>query len=131
MPNDEPITVLVAEDSTQMREKLVADIESLGATAVGARSGFEAVKLANEHRPAVVLLDGLLPEMHGFEIARTIRALDPTYRPRIVLITGIYKSRQYQTEAYLKYGIDDYLIKPVKMDSLRDILAHAREPLRP
>ncbi|HEX9160863.1 MAG TPA: response regulator [Thermoanaerobaculia bacterium] len=121
----------MAEDSTQMREKLVADIESLGATAVGARSGFEAVKLANEHRPAVVLLDGLLPEMHGFEIARTIRALDPTYRPRIVLITGIYKSRQYQTEAYLKYGIDDYLIKPVKMDSLRDILAHAREPLRP
>ena len=119
------MTVLVAEDSPKMREQLIADIESFGITAVGAKSGFEAVKLVNEHRPPVILLDGLLPEMHGFEVARTIRSLDPAYRPYIAIITGVYKSTQYQNEARLKYGINDYLIKPVRKEMLRDLLSRS------
>ena len=56
-------------------------------------------------------------EMHGFEIARAVRALDRDYHPRIVIITGIYKSTQYQNDAQLRYGINDYLIKPVKKEA--------------
>ena len=123
----EQFTAVVAEDTTKVREYLIAELESFGVSAVGAKAGFEALKLINEHRPALILLDGLLPEMHGFEIARTVRKMDPQYRPLMVIITAVYKSIQYQNDARLKYGIDDYLIKPVTRDSLRGLIARMRE----
>jgi CheY-like chemotaxis protein len=122
----DPLTALVAEDSTKQREDLVADLIAMGVTAVGAKSGFEALKLVTEQRPALILLDGLLPEMHGFEVARAVRALDRDYQPRIVIITAIYKSTQYQNDARLRYGINDYLIKPVKKEALREIVRQMR-----
>ena len=127
MADTASITALVAEDSTKQREDLVADLMAMGITAVGAKSGFEALKLITEQRPGLILLDGLLPEMHGFEIARAVRALDRDYHPRIVIITGIYKSTQYQNDARLRYGINDYLIKPVKKEALREIVRQMRE----
>jgi CheY-like chemotaxis protein len=123
---DSNLTVLVAEDSTKQREALIAELVSLGVGAIGAKSGLEALKLVSEQRPQLILLDGLLPEMHGFEIARAIRAIDRNYTPRIVIITGVYKQTQYQNEALLRYGINDYLIKPVKQDALRDIIRQMR-----
>jgi CheY-like chemotaxis protein len=118
----DPLTAVVAEDSTKARDQLVEQLTSLGISAVPARSGLEALKVVSEHRPALIFLDGLLPEMHGFEVARHIRQLDRDYRPRIVIVTGVYKHTQYQNEARLKYGIDDYLIKPVTIDALRGVL---------
>ncbi len=121
-----PLTALVAEDSARQRDDLVAELKSLGVETMSAKAGFEALKLITEHRPELILLDGLLPEMHGFEIARAVRALDRDYHPRIVIITAIYKGTQYQNEARLRYGINDYLIKPVKTDALRAIVQQMR-----
>ena len=126
MTSTEPLAALVAEDVAKVRTQLVESLQSLGVNPLPAKSGLEALKVAAERRPELILLDGLLPEMHCFEIARTIRALDPSYRPRIVLITAIYKSIQYQNEARLKYGVDDYLIKPVTTDALRRIVDRTR-----
>jgi CheY-like chemotaxis protein len=120
------LTALVAEDSSKQRDDLIADLAAMGIIAVGAKSGLEALKLVTEQRPALILLDGLLPEMHGFEVARAVRALDRDYHPRIVIITGIYKSTQYQNDAQLRYGINDYLIKPVKKEALREIVRQMR-----
>lgn len=116
------VDAVVAEDSPKQREDLIADLTAMGVSAAGAKSGLEALKLVTEHRPRLILLDGLLPEMHGFEIARAIRALDRDYTPRIVIITAVYRATQYQNDARLKYGINDYLIKPVKRDDLKKIV---------
>jgi len=124
--DNEPLTALVAEDSTKQREDLIADLTAMGIHALGAKGGLEALQLVTEHRPDLIVLDGLLPEMHGFEIARAVRALDRNYHPRIVIITGVYKSTQYQNEARLRYGINDYLIKPVKKELLREIVRQMR-----
>lgn len=126
MDETNSLTALVAEDSRKQREDLVADFAAMGIEAISAKSGFEALKLITEHRPDLILLDGLLPEMHGFEIARAVRALDRNYHPRIVIITAIYKSTQYQNDAQLRYGINDYLIKPVKREALREIVRQMR-----
>lgn len=123
---DESLTALVAEDSAKQRTDLIAILAEIGVNAVGAKSGLEALKLVTEQRPDLILLDGLLPEMHGFEIARAVRALDRDYHPRIVIITAVYKGTQYQNEARLRYGINDYLIKPVKKESLREIVRQMR-----
>jgi CheY-like chemotaxis protein len=117
------LTVLIAEDSDKMRELLVTQLRSLGIEASTAKTGLEALAQTSRLRPDLILLDGLLPEMHGFEVARAIRQLDADYRPRIAMITGIYKGTQYQNDARLKYGIDDYLLKPITTDTLRDLIS--------
>jgi DNA-binding response OmpR family regulator len=90
----------------------------MGIDILTAKSGYEAIRVVGEERPDLILLDGLLPEMHGFEIARFIRRMDADYRPYIAIMTAIYKHTRYQNEARLKYGIDDYLIKPVLRETL-------------
>ena len=112
--------VLVAEDEKKTRSMLVEMLREMGCQTVEAASGYEAIKLVQEHRPEVVLLDGLLPEMHGFEIARFIRSMAPEYKPRIVIITAVYKSQRYQNEAKLQFGVDHYLIKPVTKEAVHD-----------
>jgi DNA-binding response OmpR family regulator len=94
---------------------------------ITASGGYEAIRLAAEHRPDLILVDGLLPEMHGFEVGRFIRHLDSHYRPHIAVMTAIYKNTRYQNEARLKFGIDDYLIKPLTAQSLTALVARVKE----
>src|SRR5216683_3594469 len=109
--------VLIAEDEKKTRSILVEMVQGLGCETVEAATGYEAVKQVQEHRPDVLLLDGLLPEMHGFEIARFARSLASEYQPRIVVITAIYKDERYEKEAK-QFGVDAYLTKPVTRDSV-------------
>ena len=118
----ERMRVLIAEDETKMREYLMSVLQAAGCETIVARTGFEAIRETATQRPQVVLLDGLLPEMHGFEIARVIRKLDPAYRPRIIMISGIYKGLRYQNEAKLKYDVDGYLTKPVTSEQIASAL---------
>lgn len=115
--------VLIVEDQRQMRETLVRQVETFGSTAFQASTAYEALRIAGEERPDVLLIDALLPQMHGFELARFVRALDSDYRPRIVIVTSIYKKVHYRNEAKLKYGIDHYLIKPVDDAALAGVLS--------
>ena len=108
--------VLIAEDERKTRAMLFEMIVSLGCESVVASSGLEAMRLIQEKRPDVLLLDRLLPEMHGFEIARFARSL-ADYQPRIVVITAIYKDERYEKEAR-QFGVDAYLTKPVTRDSV-------------
>jgi DNA-binding response OmpR family regulator len=114
--------VLIVEDERKLRWSLVEQFRAMGIEAVTASSGYEAIRVAGESRPELILLDGLLPEMHGFEISRFIRRIDVNYHPHIAIMTAIYKHTRYQNDARLKYGIDDYLIKPVLPQSLAGLV---------
>jgi CheY-like chemotaxis protein len=110
--------VLVVDDDRLARNAVVEHLRILGYETLEASSGFEAIRMAATHRPAVVVVDGLLPNMHGFEVSRFIRASDVTYSPRIIMVTGVYKNVRYRNDARLKYGIDSYLHKPVSREAL-------------
>jgi CheY-like chemotaxis protein len=117
-PGLTPIRVLIADDHARTRDTVAALLENLGCEVFFARSGFEAIRVAEHHRPQVVFLDGLMPEMTGFEAALFIRRLSASYKPRIVMLTAMYKKAQYRSDARLRYGIDGYLLKPVARQEL-------------
>jgi len=119
-------TVLVVEDERKARERLVGQLVARGITPLVATSGYEAIRMATQSRPDLILLDGLIPEMSGFDVARFIRKVDRDYTPRIVMLTALYKNVRYHNDAKLKYGIDDYMIKPISEPALEAIVEIVR-----
>ncbi|HVR40953.1 MAG TPA: response regulator [Thermoanaerobaculia bacterium] len=118
-----PQSVLIVEDHRLTRDVLTEYARDLGFETVTASCAYEGLRIAAVNRPDAILLDGLLPQMHGFELTRLLRNIDPGYRPRIILMTAIYKHIRYQNEARLKYGIDTYIIKPVSKEQLSEVLS--------
>jgi DNA-binding NarL/FixJ family response regulator len=126
------IRVLIAEDHAVVRSGLerllgtAADIEVVG----GAADGEEAVGLALEHRPDVVLMDLSMPNMDGIEATR--RILDDGDGVQVVVLTSI--SDREKIEAALDAGAIGYLLKDAEPDDvIRGIRAASRgeSPLAP
>ena len=119
--NTTPLALIV-DDDRLVRARLIEYLGGNGFQTLESKTAYEAIQAAAQHRPQLILLDGLLPQMHGFEGARMINALDVTYKPRIVMMTAIYKHIRYRNEARLKYGIAGYLVKPIRLNELDAIL---------
>src|SRR2546421_6429754 len=126
------IRLLLAEDHNLVRAGLadllgnVADFELVGAAADGA----EAVALAAEHKPEVVLMDLLMPELDGIEATRRIVSADPGVQ--VVVLTS-FSDRERILDA-LDAGATGYLLKDAEPDELvRGIRAAHRgeSPLDP
>lgn len=122
-PSDVRLRVLVVEDHDRQSVDLIDKLAAFDIEPMRARTGPEAVRIAATERPDVIFVDGLLPGMHGLEVARFIRHLDPEYRPYIAMTTAIYKNIKYRNEAILKYGVDDYLVKPVDPTAIERIVS--------
>ncbi len=119
--NTAPLALIV-DDDRLVRARLNEYLGSNGFQILESRTAYEAIQAAAQYRPQLILLDGLLPQMHGFEVARMINALDVTYKPKIVMMTAVYKQIRYRNEARLKYGIANYLVKPIHLNELDKIL---------
>ena len=74
MPDRQPIKVLVIEDEESYRQALASGLGHEGFDVVLATDGPEGILLFDEHRPDIVLLDVLLPGMHGIDVCRRLRA---------------------------------------------------------
>jgi CheY-like chemotaxis protein len=117
-----PRLVLVVDDDKRARNAVIDHVRALGYETLEAATGYEAIRVAALQKPGIVIVDGLLPNMHGFEVSRFIRAAQATYAPRIIVVTAVYRHIRYQNEARLKYGIDHYLTKPVSREALATAL---------
>lgn len=126
--HDRPV-VLIAEDQPRMHERLVGQFLEPGVNPTVVANGAEAIRVAGQLHPALVLLDGLLPLMHEFEIARVVRHLDSTYRPHIAVLTGICRGSRYRNGARLNLGIDDFLVKPASPARLGGLVTRARRAI--
>jgi len=108
--------VLVCEDETIIRLDLVQLLEGAGLQVVGeARDGLEAVRLASELEPDMVLMDVRMPELDGVEAARQILA---ARQVPIVMVTAFAEHDIVQSAS--EAGAFGYLVKPFRRD---DVLA--------
>jgi NarL family two-component system response regulator LiaR len=120
-----PITVLLVDDHEVVRNGVSAflasqsDFEVIGE----AKSGIEAVNLAQRHVPDVVLMDLVMAKMDGVEATRQVKAVSP--RTKIVVLTS-YHQDEYIFPA-LQAGAISYILKDVKMDELADALRRASQ----
>lgn len=116
-------TVLIVDDEKSIVEILKFNLEKAGYSAISAYDGLEALKLARENNPDLILLDIMLPFMDGFEVCKTLRS-EGSNIP-IIMITA----REDETDKVfgLESGADDYITKPF---SIRELMARVNANMR-
>jgi PAS domain S-box-containing protein len=113
----EKLRVLLAEDNTFSQKVILLMLQRLGYNADCVASGPAALEALRRQDYDVILMDVMMPEMDGVETTKRIRAEWPAYRqPRIIALTAhaIVGDR----ERFLAAGMDDYLSKPLRIESL-------------
>jgi len=106
-------TVLVIEDADDVRESFVATLEDAGFQVVAARDGVEGLLVALASRPAVILLDLMMPVMDGFEFRR-----EQQRTPEIAEVPVIIVTAHGAASAAATMGVFSYLQKPLGVDAL-------------
>lgn len=113
-------TVMVVDDSEDIRVLMRMQLTMLGYRVVEAADGREAVELACKECPALILMDLTMPVLDGLEATRLIRGLAQLCGVVVVVFTalGSDEGRRRALDA----GCDDYVEKPVSVTQLSDIL---------
>ncbi|MGK0480051.1 MAG: signal transduction histidine kinase/CheY-like chemotaxis protein [Planctomycetota bacterium] len=120
------LSVLVADDNPV--NLLVAErlLRKLGVTSVTAKNGAEAVKAVKEQSFDLILMDLMMPEVGGVEATRQIRDLDVDWSdlPILAFTAGVMQAAREEASAA---GMDDFLTKPVRLNTLKEaLLRHTR-----
>lgn len=111
-------TVLYIEDNPDNLMLVRRAIEAIGYKWIGASSGLEGLRIAEEFQPDLILLDIFLPDIDGYEVARRIRAnADPKLR-RVPLLAITANALQGDARKALEAGCDMYLSKPLDIREL-------------
>ncbi|MFZ5710591.1 MAG: phosphate regulon transcriptional regulator PhoB [Pseudomonadota bacterium] len=121
----QPPLVLVVEDEPAQREVLSYNLSAEGFRVASAESGDEALILASEERPDLILLDWMLPGVSGIEVCRRLRARSETKAVPIIMISA--RSEEVDRVRGLETGADDYVTKPY---SVVELMARVRGQMR-
>ncbi len=121
---EEPIgtgkLVLVVDDEEDIRKMLKLLLTGKGLRVIEADRGLLALRMVKDHVPDLIILDAMLPEVHGFDIARRIKGSDKYGRIPIIMISAVYRGWRIAEDLKASYGISSYLEKPFK---IADVLA--------
>jgi CheY-like chemotaxis protein len=120
--------ILVAEDNPVNQQVIQSALEVLSCKVDMASNGQEAVKAWSQHRHAIIFMDGQMPIMDGYEATAHIRKAesidaDNSTKPRTVIIALTGLAMKGDREKFLMAGMDDYLVKPFKLDALNSMLS--------
>src|SRR6516225_5892887 len=114
--------ILVVDDEQSYRDALRVALEREGFRVDVAADGAEAIARFDAARPALVLLDVMLPKISGIDVCRELRA-----RSRVPIIMVTAKNAEIDAVVGLEVGADDYVTKPFR---LRELIARVRAALR-
>ena len=112
--------VLLVEDSRAEAEKLTRYLQKQGLSVLGVSSGEEAELRLKQQKPALIVLDVILPGQSGFELCRKLKANPSTQKIPIVICSTKNKNLD-KTWAKMS-GADAYLTKPISEETLRQTI---------
>jgi len=117
--------ILVVDDEEHIRELIKFNLENNGFKVLCAEDGKEALRIAKEEVPQLVLLDLMLPEIDGYDVCKLIRRDNNISNMPIIMITA--KTDELDKVLGLELGADDYITKPF---SVRELIARVKAVLR-
>lgn len=106
-------TILIVDDEAHIRELLHQELSEIGYETLQASNGKDALEIVRDTLPDLIILDVMMPEMNGFDLAAILKN-DPATKDIPILILSIMKDK----ERGLKLGVDRYLTKPIDTEAL-------------
>jgi len=122
-------TVLVAEDESALVTLLRYNLEREGYRVLDTQDGEEALLIASEEKPDVILLDWMMPQLSGIEVCRRLRQRQETRNVPILMLTA--RGEETDRIRGLDTGADDYITKPFSMTELLARLRAVMRRIRP
>ena len=119
------LKAVIVDDEQAIVDLVRYHLEKEGMLCFEASDGDTALKLAREHRPDLLVLDLMLPEVDGLEICRLLRRDQNTASIAIIMLTA--KAEEVDRIVGLEIGADDYVVKPF---SPRELVARVKAVLR-
>ena len=105
-------SILLVDDEEDIVEFLSYNLKKEGYKVITAHNGKKAVEKAKKHRPTLILMDVMMPEMDGISAVQEIRKINELNDTIIVFLTA--RAEDYSQIAGFEAGADDYVTKPIK-----------------
>ena len=109
-------TVLVAEDEPDIRALITFSLEYAGYRVIEALNGEDAVALAKEEKPDLILLDVRMPKLNGYQACTVLKADDSTKDIPVVFLSA--RGQETEIRQGLELGAEEYILKPFAPDEL-------------
>ncbi len=107
--------ILVVDDEEDIRRLVRRLLTDKGHQVIEADRGLMALRLVKEEAPDLILLDAMLPELHGFDIAKRIKGSDKYGSIPILMMSAVYRGWRIAEDLKANYGIEDYIEKPFRI----------------
>ena len=117
--------ILVVDDEEHIVELIKYNLLSSGYDVITCNNGIDAVNLAMNEKPNLILLDLMIPGKDGYDVCKDIRSKVEIKNTSIIMLTA--KSEEFDKILGLELGADDYITKPF---SVRELLARVKAVLR-
>ncbi len=117
--------VLIIEDEPDLQQVLEYSFRQEGHEVAAAGRGADGLRLAKEHKPDLILLDLMLPDMAGTEVCKAFKRDPATATTPVIMVTA--KGEEIDRVVGFELGADDYVVKPF---SVRELLLRAAVVLR-
>jgi CheY-like chemotaxis protein len=112
--------VLVVDDEEEIRTMLKRVLRAQGHLAIEADSGPAALQMVKHNLPDLIILDAMLPGVHGFDVARRLKGSDRYGAIPIIMISAVYRGWRVAEDLKASYGIFDYVEKPFRLNDIID-----------
>ena len=112
--------VLVVDDVPEMRDIIRRALEPDGYALAEAATCSEAIRQIQTFSPELIVLDAMLPEVHGFEICRALKSSPTLKHLPVIMMSAVYKGWDYARDIQDAYGVDLFLEKPFNVALLRE-----------
>lgn len=111
-------TILVVDDEPEIRRMLEKLLAGKGYRVLTADAGHMALKMVKEHELDLMVLDAMLPEVHGFDIARRIKGSKRYGHIPIVMVSAVYRGWHYAEDLKQSCGVDAFIEKPFRINEV-------------
>jgi DNA-binding response OmpR family regulator len=123
--------ILVVDDEEEIRTMLRRVLLAKGHRVIEASTGPVALRMVKEHIPDLLVLDAMLPGLHGFDVARRLKGSERYGKIPIIMISAVYRGWRVAEDLKASYGIFEYFEKPFRLNAVLDgatrALAQAKE----